>query len=117
MEESEEWSKPENWPERRQVPGFPKRVYFPSYLLGIAAFALFFIGDIYHSTNCDILGFVLLLGGILVWYRIIGRFRCPECNERLSLPKKPWPDRRLKFRCGKCNIIWDTGIEENDSGD
>jgi hypothetical protein len=115
MNESE-WSKPENWPERRRVPGFPKRVYLPCFFVAIAVFAFFFLGDRYDSYPCYVAGFILMLGEILIWYRIIGRFRCPECGERLRQPKKPWPERRLRFRCLKCNIIWDTGIEESDSG-
>ena len=116
MNQPEEWRKAENWPERRQVPGFPKRVYLPSYFVAIAAFALFILGDIYNSTICDVVGFILLLGTIVIWFLMIGRFRCPQCGKRLSQPKKPWTDRRLKFRCRECNIIWDTGIEESESG-
>ena len=111
------WARPENWPDRRPAPGYPRRGTRPGAVIlavGLPAIILSFTFDL------DYLGLVLVAlaisGIVLVQYLTLGRFRCPECGTRLPL-KWPAPRESLTFHCQHCNVIWQTGIQAPDTND
>jgi hypothetical protein len=48
-------------------------------------------------------------GGLWWWYR------CPTC--RAKVPRVRGEGMRLRYRCGKCRIDWDTGWDDVPEGD
>jgi len=57
---------------------------------------------------------VLMVVALLVLsHLVLGRYRCPQCGERLSRYQKE-PERKAEYRygCPRCDIIWNTGIRK-----
>ena len=112
-----EWTKPQNWPDRRRAPGYPRRWSGPSSVVAAVGLPLALIGfscDLV-SLGCAAVAF-LVIAHIIVFRVRLARFYCPECAKRLPL-KWPPPGEFVRFHCRDCRIIWLTGIEvREDSG-
>lgn len=112
-----EWMKPENWPERRQAPGYPRKflapvsiIFWGMLLLAFAAFSLDWpiVGGL-------ALGF-LVIGLTIVYQLTLYQFRCPKCGKRLPV-QRPSRGDFYRFHCRDCRTIWLTGVQVNeDSG-
>ncbi len=115
-----DWAKPENWPARRQAPGYPRRVVLPSTVVLVFAVAMIATGLERGSTVLFWLGLAVLVVGQLVVYRLtVARFTCPECARVITRGHYPAPRGFLTFHCWTCNIVWLTGIlvtEDSDGG-
>jgi hypothetical protein len=71
-------------------------------------------GDVQSLTVCC---FILLVGAasVYVFYamaRLKWIYRCPRCGDRLPRVPKTEAGSRIRYRCERCRVDWDTGWNE-----
>jgi hypothetical protein len=111
-----DWAKPQNWPERRRAPGYPRRFVAPVSIVVIVAVALAFWGFEKGPTWLVWIALgVFLVGHGVVYHFTLSRLRCPKCSKWVTLKSYPGPGHFFRFHCRDCNIIWLTGIRVSDN--
>lgn len=110
-----EWAKPQNWPERRRAPGYPRRFLIPSFVVLVCAVGLVVTGLSTAHSALLWAGIALFLVGHAVVYRFtLSRFRCPKCSQIVALKGYPAPGAFFRFHCRVCNVLWLTGVQVSD---
>ena len=108
------WMRPENWPDRRPAPGYPRRHNRPIGILWAIAIPAIIASFLLDRQALGFLGIALLVGALwIVSHLTVGRFRCPECGRRLPY-KPPRTGQFVQFHCPDCRIIWLTGLQMSD---
>ena len=110
-----EWVKPENWPERRRAPGYPRCYVIPASVVWVIAILLLFWG---FDKGPACLGWIGLgfyvVGHAIIYLLTLSRFRCPKCGKVVTLKDYPKPGGFFRFHCRDCSIIWLTGLQVSD---
>ena len=68
-------------------------------------------GRIDWFVGSFVVGFAIALAGLVRQQRQSTRYHCPECGALLPLAPQG-EDRRIKFHCTRCDVIWDTRMLE-----
>ena len=112
-----DWAKPQNWPERRRAPGYPRRFVLPSSIVLIVAVALAFWGLEKGPTWLVWIALTVFLVGHSAVYRLtLSRLRCPKCRKVVTLKGYPESGGFFRFHCQDCNVVWLTGVRVSDDG-
>jgi len=106
------WAKPENWPEKRRAPGYPRRFVVPSLIVFLAAVIIGMVG---FSRGQSVLVWsalaFFLIGHAIVYRLTLSRLKCPGCGAVVTLKTYPEPRGFFRFHCRHCNIVWLTGVQ------
>ena len=49
-------------------------------------------------------------GGIIWFFALMYRYRCPQCGARLRFQPPPTDGAPIKYYCRACDVAWDTGL-------
>ena len=60
-----------------------------------------------------VFGFIIALAGLVRQCRL-SRYHCRECGALLPYSSQG-EEKRIRFHCTRCDIIWDTGMMEGTS--
>lgn len=47
-------------------------------------------------------------------HRVLGHYRCPQCQAELPRHKDPARPAEYLFYCQKCDVLWKTGLREGE---